>query len=161
VRVFDAETVQFLESGCALIVGIVGPDGAPFAARGWGIDVVVEGDADLRLILDAGEAPLLEVLGAAGAIAVTAGDVRTLYTMQMKGHAVAIMPATDADRARARRYCDDFIAAVHGVDGTPNNLLERMVPLDYAVCMVKVDALFNQSPGPGAGAALERGEASA
>ena len=30
----------FLESGCGLIVGLVRPDGVPFAIRAWGLDVL-------------------------------------------------------------------------------------------------------------------------
>ena len=51
---FDPETRAFLESGCGLLVATVSADGAPHAARGWGLDVLDVGPpARLRLLLDA------------------------------------------------------------------------------------------------------------
>jgi hypothetical protein len=54
-------------------------------------------------------------------------------------------------------YCDSFFGAVEEADGTDRRLLERTVPGDFVSCTVEIDELFDQTPGPGAGAALRGG----
>ncbi len=81
--------------------------------------------------------------------------MRTLHSRQLKGRVEAIEPATGADRARAARYCDAFFADIEATDGEPRELLDQIVPAAYVACTVTVDALYDQTPGPGAGAAVE------
>jgi hypothetical protein len=157
--VFDAETVAFLESGCALIVGTVMPDGEPFATRGWGLTVLdatprADNTFDVRLLLDANDAVTLANLAPGAQIAITGADVRTLRSMQCKGRSRGTEPATAADGERARAFCDDFYDAVLETDGTDPALLERLTPAAYAACLVAVDAVFDQTPGPRAGSSL-------
>jgi hypothetical protein len=152
--VFGPDDVAFLERGTAFIVGTVSADGAPHASRGWGMDVV--GDGRVRLLLDAHDAGALANLAATGVIAVTAADVRTLHSTQLKGRVASVASGDEADAARARRFCDQFFADIHETDNTPYETLERMVPSSYAVCVVDVEEFFDQTPGPGAGAPVER-----
>jgi hypothetical protein len=65
---------------------------------------------------------------------------------------VAVDEGGDAERAR--RYSDAFFADIVVTDGTPLALLERMLPTGYVSCTVAVDALYDQTPGPEAGASL-------
>ena len=83
--------------------------------------------------------------------------MRTLHSRQLKGRAEAIGPATGADRARAARYCAAFFADIEATDGQPRELLDQIVPAAYVACTVTVEALFDQTPGPGAGAAVGAG----
>lgn len=152
------EIVAFLEGGCAIVVGTVAHDGEPRANRGWGITVLTATDApelSVRLVLGANDAVLRENLEATGRIAITAGNVQTLRSTQLKGRARALEPATGADRERARCYVDEFVNDIVRVDRTPRELIVRMVPAEYFACIVDVDELYDQTPGPGAGAPLE------
>jgi len=152
--VFEPETVEFLESGCALIVGTVDADGAPHATRGWSVQVLDADAGRLRLALDALDSVALDNLEATGRVAITGADVRTLRSLQMKGCAGDIVPAADADRERITRYCDAFYTDVFETDGTPRQLVERLTPADFVMCEVTVDESYNQTPGPAAGHAL-------
>ena len=153
----SAELAAFFEGDCSLIVGTVGPDGAPHAGRAWGIEVLDADTGRLRLLLDAADGTTLANLaGAAPAIACTGADVRTLHSRQLKGRAEAIEAATGGDRARAARYCDAFSADIDATDGHPRELLDQIVPASYVACTVTVEALYDQTPGPGAGAAVGR-----
>ncbi len=149
---FDPDGVAFLESGCALIVAVVDADLHPRANRGWGLDVLPEGR--VRLLLDADDVTTLDHLAQRDAIAITATSVRDLHSMQLKGHCEAVESATAEDRARVDRYCADFFADVVETDGFARALLQRLVPADYVACVVRVDAVFDQTPGPTAGTAL-------
>jgi hypothetical protein len=152
--VFDRETTEFLESGCSLVVGTVAPDGEPFACRAWGVKVMEPGENRMRVVLDAADVVMLDHLTAGGRVAVTAADVRTLRSMQVKGRVTALQPADDADRICADNFSVAFFDAVVSTDGTDRRLLERLVPLDFIVCDVTVDEFYNQTPGPGAGSVV-------
>ena len=149
--VFDAETVAFLHSGCALIIGTVEPGGKPRAGRGWGLRVL-DGEAPtLRLLLDADDDVTIANVAAGQAIAVTATSVRTLSSTQLKGRALGVEPMTPEDEARAVEYCRRFFADIVETDGTDPSLPERMVPMGYVACTFEVTEVFDQTPGPGAG----------
>jgi hypothetical protein len=152
---FEPETARFLESGCALIVGAVGAGGEPVAARGWGLTILSGDDADVRLVLDADDAPLLDRLVASAAIAITGADVATFRSVQLKGRVERIDEGTPADDERAARFFDDFAAAVERTDGFPRPFLSRLVPSRYVSCLVHVEELYDQTPGPGAGAPID------
>ena len=142
-----------LEGGCALIVGTVGPDGAPHASRGWAADVTAP-DA-VRVVLD-GDDPILAAHLAGGArLAVTATDVPTLRSAQLKGRADEVAPVVDeVDLARIRRYCDAFARDILATDGTPTALVARLTPAHFVACRLAVEEVFDQTPGPAAGAPL-------
>jgi hypothetical protein len=148
--------VEFLESGCALIVASVDAAGEPHAVRGWGLTVVRDDvdAAEVRLLIGAEEAVCRTNLEGTGAIAVTGTDVRTLRSTQVKGTALAIAPASDADLERARRFADLFFTDVAETDGTPPELLERLFPAGYFAVRVQVTELYDQTPGPAAGAPM-------
>jgi len=155
--VIGAETVAFLEGGCALIVGTVAADGQPRATRGWGLTVLPGSDPDelsVRLLLDGDDPVARENLAATAVIAITAGNVRTLHSTQLKGRSVGIEEATDPDRERADRYVEAFVSDIVAVDRTPRELIVRMVPSGIVACTVAVTELYDQTPGPGAGAPI-------
>jgi hypothetical protein len=155
--VFDPETVTFLESGCALIVAAVTPDGQPRATRGWGLAVTDTDAGDLRLILAADDAVTEEYLLASRKIAITAASVLTLRSIQCKGEVVALEPVTELDLERSAAYCEAFFTDITETDGVPRELLVRLPPLAFVACVVRTVECFNQTPGPGAGAPLSAG----
>ena len=148
-----AETMALLEPGCSLVIGLASPDGEPLATRGWGI-TLLPGDAVFRLILDGeiADVPWFEV---GVQIAVTGGDVATLRAVQIKGQVTRVEPTTPDDRTSADRHADLFFDAVAAADGTDKALLTRLLPDGYIACEATIVDAYKQTPGPGAGAALE------
>jgi hypothetical protein len=164
--VFEPETRQLLEAGCALIVGTADRDGEPFATRGWGVTVLDDGEdggvggaeaapTRVRLLLDGADRPHIGADPGPAPIAVTGCDVPTLRSIQFKGQVVEVVEATDADRARAERFWEAFFSDIEKTDRTPRPPLYRLVPLDLIACTVEVDEIFDQTPGPDAGASVE------
>lgn len=149
----EAQTAALLEAGCPLIVSTVGSDGEPRAARGWGL-VVEPGSRHGALFLAAHDDVTLEHLRVTGRVAITAADVRTLRAVQLKGQALSVEPASAEDTATARRLTQSFVTAVVESDGTARHLLERLVPAAYVRCNLVFDEVYDQTPGPGAGASL-------
>ena len=148
------ENISLLEGGCGVIIGTVGDDGAPHVSRGWGITVVSTAPAEVRLLLDAADTLAAANLAANHRVAVTGGDIRTLHSIQFKGEATAVEPATADDRRRAAQYAGDFFGNINAVDGTPLDLLQGLEPRDYTACTVRIAELYDQSPGPSAGTRL-------
>ena len=62
-------------------------------------------------------------------------------------------PTTPRERSA---YCDAFFGDIVDTDGIDRAVVERMTPLGYVACTVAVEQLFDQTPGPGAGARLPR-----
>jgi hypothetical protein len=105
--------------------------------------------------MDAGDARSASNLAETGAIAITAGDVRTLRSIQLKGHARDRESASVRDRYWSDRFCDLFFTAVHESDGVPRVFLERLRPLELVAWTVHVEELYDQTPGPRAGNAIK------
>ncbi len=151
---FEPEMVAFLHSGCSTIIGTVGPDGEPHAGRAWGLDVLALGEGMARVLIDADDDRTVQHLTDLGSVAVTAANVPTLRSVQLKGRSLGVEPALDADVERAERFCDAFFTDIEQTDGTERGLLVRLVPAQFAVCTMQIDEVFDQTPGPGAGAPL-------
>jgi hypothetical protein len=149
--VFDADTTAFVETGCALLVATVLPDGAPYAARAWGLTVVDAARGEVRILLDAEDAEAIALIGSGARVACTATSVIDLRSVQLKGRGTGIEAVTAGDRARAGEYTEAFFADVEATDGYARSLLDRLVPHGYVPCTVVVEELFDQTPGPGAG----------
>jgi hypothetical protein len=152
---FAPETTAFVETGPALIVGTVGADAVPHATRGWGLTVLDAGIGEIRLLLDADDDQARANLAETGAIAITATDVPTLRSLQMKGTCVEIAPASDVDAERSARYRDLFFGDIEATERTPRELPERLAPRALVGCAVRVDELFDQTPGPAAGTPMQ------
>ncbi|MGH9085936.1 MAG: hypothetical protein ACRDYW_10820, partial [Acidimicrobiales bacterium] len=155
--VFEPATREFLESGCALIVGSVAADGEPHASRGWGLDVLGGDPPLVRLLLDAGDVVALEHAAAGGRLAVTAASVRTLRSTQLKGTSLGLEAVTPETAERAQRYVDQFFTDIGETDGTAREVLARLVPAGYVACTIQVVDRFDQTPGPAAGAPIGSG----
>lgn len=155
--VITGQAAALLHSKYALIVAIVGDEQVPYATRGWGLTVLSDQAGQVRLVLSADDRRLFSSAAGGRAIAITAADPRTLQAVQFKGRAGVVEPATGQDRAEVARYCDAFFEVVAEVDGTDRRLLERLVPEHFIACPVVIEELYDQTPGPGAGAALPGG----
>ncbi|MDQ1481805.1 MAG: hypothetical protein QOI44_2666 [Actinomycetota bacterium] len=151
------ETAAFLESGCALIVGTADIGTEPHATRGWGVTVLSRDPGEVRLLIDANDPVAITNLSTNGKISVTGADVPSLASVQFKGTVSAIEAATDEDRARAARYADAFFGDIGNVDGTPRKLVDRLLADDFVACIVRIVELYDQTPGPGAGASMSKG----
>lgn len=154
----DHATVAHLQAGSALLIGSVAADGMPHASRSWGCTVLgvdqAAGTATVRLVLPGADATLLENLATTGRVSITSADVPTLRSVQMKGRVLRTEAATEADLAKAAQYSDDFFDDIHRTDGEPLDMLRGWRPAAFAACIVEVDQLFDQTPGPSAGSTL-------
>jgi len=150
--VIEPEAAELLESPCAMIVGTVDGDGLPDATRGWGFEVL--GPDHARVLLSSNATATLENLRTTGVIALTVTHFATLVSYQLKGRASAIDPASAEDRIRFDRFCAGCVHALHEAHGTPVEMIERLKPPGIVAVVMTVDSVFDQTPGPAAGAKL-------
>jgi len=150
----EGEAAEVLAGRYGLVAGFVDGEGVPYATRAFGLTVLEDGPLRLRLVLPLDDGLPLEAGEAGGPVAVTATDLLTLRSVQLKGQAGPVEPATADDRAVVARFCDSFFSALVEIDGFDRRLLERVVPTDFLVCTIAVNELYDQTPGPGAGAAI-------
>lgn len=150
----EPEVAALFEGPSALVVGTADAAAQPEAVRAWGVEVV--GGAQMRILLAADASATLANLAGNGEIAVTATDVMTNRSIQVKGRARATEPVSDADLARHSAYMDGFFRVVHESDGTPYELMERLRPGPQVALVISVETVFDQTPGPAAGRSLLR-----
>jgi hypothetical protein len=153
--VFGEQLTAMLEAGSSLIVGVVDPRGEPRATRAWAATVTDADQRRVRIVLSGDDPVAVESLPD-GVVAVTGADVRTLRSHQMKGRVDLVEPPTDRDLAMMAEHSTAFMEAVHAVDGNPISELQRLLPNTLVVFEMVVDELYDQSPGPDAGAAVVR-----
>jgi hypothetical protein len=153
--VLDERTRAFLCDRAALIVGFVGPDGRPRAARGWGLAIPDDDPALGRLLLEEREVPFLEHLAPGGMIAVTAADVISLRSIGLKGPVEAVGPADQHDIDHHLVHCNRFFDDIEATDHTPRHLLDHCRPGTLAAVTVRTTQVYDQSPGPAAGRSLD------
>jgi hypothetical protein len=151
----EPDLVTLLESDAIILVGTVAADGLPEASRGWGLTVRTEADPpEVRLLMPVASARARENLETTGRIAITVTDVETLRSAQVKGRVARFEPATDAD---ARAHERSFVAlaeALERADGTDPTLLANRKPGALTALVATLEEVYDQTPGPAAGARL-------
>jgi hypothetical protein len=159
--VLDADTTALIQAGSALIAGTVADDGMPHASRAWGIDVLDEADVAeppstrrIRLLLAADDERAIAALEPGRPLAITAADVPTLRSVQLKGTSVGMQPSRPEDHDRMLRYVDAFYDDITSSDGTPRTICDRLTPDAVVAVLVDVHEVFDQTPGPAAGQAV-------
>ena len=153
---FSSDVMSILEAGTSLIVGTVGADGEPRATRAFALTIVDDDANRVRVVVSADDPVAIAHLET-GAIAVTAADVRTLRSVQLKGRITAVEPSTEQDRQTMDEHSSLFFQAIADTDGHELGRTCRMLPLSILSVEFVVDELFNQSPGPGAGSPVALG----
>jgi hypothetical protein len=147
------ELQQFLESGVSVLVGTRDRLLVPEGARGFGVRVLA-GGAELEVFLPAawGERTLAN-LADNGRIAVSVAQPEDHRSVQVKGAVLEIRPGAEAERAAIDRYREALIAKF-SVIGYPPSLFHRLNVWPCKVVRLRVESLFEQTPGPRAGVPL-------
>jgi len=148
--VIEPEVVAQLESPCSLLVGTVSQDGLPDAIRAWGVDVL--GPDRLRVLLAADATRARANLAAGGRIALTTTNFLTMVSWQLKGRATLVQDATAADRIHFDEFCAGCLQILEPIHETPAATIARMIPAGVVACEMVVEQVFDQTPGPDAGA---------
>lgn len=147
----------FLQSGLSITVAACGERRVPSIAKAVGCQVSEDGRTVTVLIFEAPARDVLRDLARDGRIAVCFSRPSTHQTVQLKASRLHIQPATGDQRKVARR-CLDLLDDDLVPLGYPRPMLDRFFwhESDTLLALVfEPEGAFAQTPGPGAGAALQ------
>lgn len=147
------DLVDFVESGVSILIATRDADRIPDALRGVGARVHDDRRHFTVLLPEATGARAVENLRDNGAIAVTFSRPTDHQGVQLKGQMVAIRPSGDVERMITERYRAAFFEQLYVV-GVPRTTSRRLAYWPSVAVDVRVDAVFRQTPGPGAGQRL-------
>lgn len=148
----DEALAAFLEGVPAQYVCTVDAGHDPSVGRAWGLRI--DGGRAVRAVVGA-DAATVANLRVGGRVAMVVADVASYRAVQVKGSTVALEPPVAADHDTYRRYRRDFTAALRAAGRTTP--MELVWPASITALTFEVDAVFDQTPGPGAGLALRGG----
>lgn len=151
-----AELQQFLESGVSVLVGTRDRMLVPEAVRGFGLQVVADGRELDVYLPEAWAERTLANLADNRRVAVSVARPEDHRSVQVKGAMIAIREAGAPERAALERYRDALIANF-SVIGYPPRLFHRLNVWPCRVVRMRVESLYEQTPGPRAGAPLLAG----
>src|SRR5271155_5854708 len=135
-----------------MLGGSANEDLIPEAFRVWGASV--DGAGHIRALISSDAGQTLASLRAGTMICLNVSDPLTFRSIQIKGRAIgAAEPPGPADVECMRRYGETF-GATAVQRGIPAALLESTRPLSVFAVSVEISELYDQTPGPTAGAHL-------
>jgi len=154
--VISAELAAFVESGISTQVGTRDADLHPEILRAVGSRVEAGREEVTVFVPGATGGRTLANLRDNGRIAVIYSRATDHRSMQLKGRVLGIVEATERDRPCVERYVS-ALAEQLAVIGLPPRLLHRIARWPCHAVRFRVEAVFVQTPGPGAGAPLGSG----
>lgn len=152
----DADLANFLQSGLSIVVGTRDADLAPEVARAVGARIDPDGAAATVFVPVATGARTRANLEANGRISVTFSRPADHRTIQIKGGVCELRAADEREREEIERYRAALTAAL-GYFGVPARLTARIEHWPCHAVRFRVEAVYQQTPGPGAGGALVSG----
>lgn len=149
----DDDLERFMRGPVAVLLATADSMAVPDATRVSGVAGFGGGRLRVLISAQARTARANAQPGTRAAVLVT--DITTYRSMQLKGQVVAAgEERTPGDLALLHRQLGAFRDASSRV-GLSRDDVWRIFPVDVVPLVIEVDALFDQTPGPGAGRRVE------
>lgn len=159
-QAISPELAEFLQSGVSILVGTRDPRLFPECMRAVGARVE-RGRREVTIFAPAAtSAATIANLEENGRVAICFSRIEDHRSIQLKGRVVAIAPASDADRCVVERWRGEFVRNLAFV-GLPPRLSLRLNSWPCRAVRLRVESIYLQTPGPGAGAPLPPAETAA
>lgn len=149
----DTELAGFLQEGVGIHIATRDAALRPNGARAIAVEVEGDGEHLVVYVARVAAARLLSDLEANGQVAVGFGRPIDDRACQVKGMFVGIRDAAETERAKVLAQWDGFLASLEKI-GIPRAATRTWVTWPAVAIRLRANALFNQTPGPGAGARL-------
>jgi hypothetical protein len=155
-------TDQLLEitgTGPAVILGTRDARLAPAIVRAWGIQLLPAQNEVRLCIAECSARRVLENIADNHQIAITLTRPTTYRSIQLKGRALEAGPPSDGDLEEVRRHRAAFVEEAMAVglsEAVAARLYQAEMDVSPTMVLVRVaiDEIFDQTPGPSAGARL-------
>ena len=149
----DAQLAAFLQEGVGIHIGTRDEALRPNGARAIAVHVD-NGGADLVVYVSAvAAARLVADLESNGHAAVSFGRPTDDRACQVKGTFIEARPAADRERPGVTAQWDGFLASLEQI-GIPRAATRAWVTWPAVAIRLRATAVFNQTPGPDAGAPI-------
>lgn len=157
--VLTAEQARHVQGPVNMMLSTCGPLGRPQVTRGIGCRVLPDQRTMSVLVHAAAATRVLEDVRANGRVAVVFTDPPSNRSLQVKSDDARVEPVGAAGAELARIWANGYarrIATLSHPAWTPQNLAAALIPpADDMACIVfQPVAIFDQTPGPAAGQAL-------
>jgi hypothetical protein len=149
------ELVAFLGSGVSFLVASRDAELRPFMSKALAVRCGDDRRSLTVYVAKAASASLLAVLAPSSPIAVTAARVATHQTVQIKGVVTGLRDAGDDERSIVETQAAGYTSSLEVVGFAPG-VVRRLVTWPAAAIELRIEGLFEQTPGPGAGRSLDR-----
>lgn len=146
--------VGFVESGNSVLVGTRDVRLVPECVRAFGVRAE-RGGRDVTVFVPvATGARTMSNIADNGRVAICVARPRDHRSIQLKGKATAVRDATARDRKFVEAYRSAFCDELAWI-GLPLRLSRRFAHWPCHAIRLRVESVFDQTPGPGAGEPLE------
>jgi pyridoxamine 5'-phosphate oxidase-like protein len=151
---FDEGVLRQLEPGTSILVGTVDPSGWPSCCRGVALVVHPDREGVTVYVPVATAAETVANIASNGQVAVVASEIVSHVSVQLKGRARAVRVAGEDEAEAVHGHFDRFIGVLDSV-GLPRGISRTMTRWPAFAVDVAVEAIFEQTPGPRAGALVK------
>jgi hypothetical protein len=150
----DADWVAFVGGGVAVGVATRDDDLKPAFTRGFGPEVSADGRSLTLCVMAARGSDCRENIEANGSIAVVFNPPTAARALQLKGQVLESREPGAADIERADRHLEAFVTEAERIGVPPDNVRRAYVRADFVAVTFSIIEMFEQTPGPRAGAPL-------
>ena len=149
----DPPLARFLEEGLGIHIGTRDAQLQPAGARAIAVAVEQDGTHLALYVAAVAAARILDNLRANGQAAVTFVRPVDDRACQVKGQVASVRAADPAERALVAAQWDRFLAQLERI-GIPRAATAGWITWPAVVIRIRSTAIFDQTPGPTAGAAV-------
>lgn len=149
----DAILAEFLQSGLGIHVGTRDERLEPWGCRATALKVENDGKHAVVYVPKAAAPQIFENLRTNGRVAISMARPADERAVQVKGLMLFSWDAKPEEEAFARVQWAGFLGQLDGI-GLPGVATSSWKVFPCVAVRLKVTAVFNQTPGPDAGAAL-------
>jgi len=148
--VLTAELVEYMESGVSLLLGTRDAALRPASARAFGVEINAPSKTATVFVAVAGSQITLDNLRDNGQLALTFSRPADHRSLQVKGRVLSITETNEQQRRLQDRYFSRFAEGLI-FTGLRQNLLRRIRYFPSYAVHFRIESMFDQTPGPGAG----------
>ena len=149
----DPPLARFLEEGLGIHIGTRDAQLQPAGARAIAVTVEDDGSHLRVYVAEVAAARILGNLAGNGQAAVTFVRPEDDRACQVKGQFASVRAAEAGERAQVAAQWDRFLAHLERI-GIPRAATAAWITWPAVVIRMRVTAIFDQTPGPTAGAAV-------
>ena len=149
----DTALAAFLQEGVGIHIGTRNGALQPNGTRAIAVRVEPDGEHLVVYVARAAASRILPDLESNGQVAVGFGRPIDDRACQVKGVFTGVRDAVEEERPQVLAQWDGFLASLEKI-GIPRAATRTWVTWPAVAIRLRANALFNQTPGPGAGAPI-------